>query len=135
VPTIKHIVIIPDATHLEVFRALTSSKIHSKVTGSPARVNARVGGKFTAWDGYISGKNLKLVKGKKIVQEWRTTEWPSESTPSSILDISLKQTAKGTELRMVHSKIPSKELARNYDAGWYESYWNPMKRYFKKAKR
>jgi activator of HSP90 ATPase len=131
---IKHIVLIPDATPLDVFRAFTSSKIHSEVTGSPAKVNARIGGKFTAWDGYITGKNLKLVKGKKIVQEWRTTEWPSESTHPSILDISLKQTAKGTQLKMIHSKIPSKKLARDYDAGWYSSYWNPMKRYFKKVK-
>lgn len=129
--TIKHTVLIPNATPLEVFGTLTSSKLHSEVTGSPAKVNARVGAKFTAWDEYITGKNLKLVKGKKIIQEWRTTEWPDETIPSSILDISLKQTTKGTELKMVHSKIPSEQLARNYDTGWYESYWNPMKRYFK----
>lgn len=129
--TIKHVVLIPNATPTKVFRALTSSKMHSEVTGSPAKVNARVGGKFTAWDGYISGKNLKLVSGKHLVQEWRTTEWPSESTPSSLLTISLKNTVKGTELKMVHSKIPSKKLARSYDEGWYTSYWNPMKQYFK----
>ena len=132
--TIKHVVLIPNATPLQIFRALTTSKMHFEVTGSPAKVNARVGGKFTAWDEYITGKNLKLVKGKKIVQEWRTTEWPSVSTPSSLLDITLKRTAKGTELKMVHSNIPSKKLAKNYDEGWYDAYWNPMKKYFKKEK-
>ncbi|MGA2873992.1 MAG: SRPBCC domain-containing protein [Nitrososphaerales archaeon] len=131
---IKQVVLIPNATPLEVFRALTSSKIHSEVTGSPAKVNARVGAKFTAWDEYITGRNLKIEKGKKLVQEWRTTDWPDESTPSSLLEISLKPTDKGTELTMVHSKIPSKELEESYDAGWYDSYWNPMKKYFKKTK-
>lgn len=130
--TIEQVVLIPNATPLEVFRALTSSKIHSEVTGSPAKVNARVGGKFTAWDGYITGKNLKLVKAKRIVQEWRTTDWPDDSTSSSILDISLKQTPNGTELRMKHSNIPSKKLAQDYDDGWHTSYWNPMKEYFRK---
>jgi uncharacterized protein YndB with AHSA1/START domain len=129
--TIKHKVLIPNSRPLDVFRAFTSSKIHSKVTGSPAKVNARVGAKFTAWDGYITGRNLKLVKGKRIVQEWRTTDWPDEITPPSVLDISLKQNTKGTELTMIHSKIPSKKLARNYDEGWYGAYWDPMKKYFK----
>ncbi len=131
--TIRQVVIIPNATPLEVFRALTNTKLHSEITGSPAKVNARVGAKFTAWDGYISGKNVKLTKGKKIVQEWRTTEWEDESTPSSILDITLKPVKDGTELTMVHSNIPSAKLAKNFDEGWYESYWNPMKEHFKKG--
>ncbi len=133
--TIKQIVIIPNATPLEIFRALTTSKLHSEVTGSPAKVSTRVGGKFSAWDEYITGKNLKLVKGKKLVQEWRTTEWPDDSTPSSILDITLRPTSKGTELKMVHSKIPSRELAKSYDEGWYTSYWNPMKEHFKNKRK
>lgn len=33
-------------------------------TGSKATCDAGVGGEFTAWDGYISGKNLELEKGK-----------------------------------------------------------------------
>jgi uncharacterized protein YndB with AHSA1/START domain len=134
--TIKQTVMIPGATPLEVFRVFTSSKIHSEVTGSPAVVNARIGGKFSAWDGYISGRNVKLVRGKRIVQEWRTTEWPDESTPSSLLDITLSKTNKGTELKMVHSRIPSETLARSYKEGWHTSYWNPMMQYFdaKKAK-
>jgi uncharacterized protein YndB with AHSA1/START domain len=129
--TIKQVVLIPNATPLEIFRALTTSKLHSEVTGSPAKVSARVGGKFSAWDEYITGKNLKMVRGKKLVQEWRTTEWPDDSTPSSILDITLRPTSKGTELKMVHSKIPSRELAKSYDEGWYTAYWNPMKEHFK----
>ena len=29
------------------------------MTGSPAKVEPRVGGKFTAWDGYITGKDTR----------------------------------------------------------------------------
>jgi len=133
--TFKQVVLIPNVTPLEVFRALTSSKIHSEVTGATAKVSARIGAKFTAWDEYITGKNLDIVKGKKLIQEWRTTDWPNESTPSSILEISLKQTTKGTEIRLVHSKIPSKEMAKDYDKGWHTAYWNPMKTYFKKQEK
>ncbi len=52
-------------------------------------------------DGYIFGKNLELVKGKKIVQEWTTTEWP-ENYPPSILTLIFQAKPSGTLLTMVH---------------------------------
>ena len=60
----------------EVYDALLDPKKHSKFTGSKATGKTKVGAKFTAWDGYISGRNLELEKGKRIVQEWITTDWP-----------------------------------------------------------
>ncbi len=60
------------ASPQEVYDAFLDPKKHSAFTGSPATTNAKVGSEFQAWDGYISGKNLELVKGKKIVQEWET---------------------------------------------------------------
>ena len=35
-----------------------NSKEHSNFTGSPAKINPNIGGTFTAWDGYISGKTM-----------------------------------------------------------------------------
>jgi uncharacterized protein YndB with AHSA1/START domain len=58
-----------------------------------------------AWDGYISGKNIELVKGKKIVQEW-TTEWPAGYPPSR-LEFTLTVKGGGTQLKMVHSRVPA----------------------------
>ena len=43
-----------------LYRAWLSSKQHSAMTGSAAKVQARVGGAFSAWDGYITGKTLEL---------------------------------------------------------------------------
>ena len=88
-----------------------------------------MGAKFTAWDEYISGKNLELTRGKKIVQEWTTTEWPEGYGPS-VLKISLKKKGDSTELSMVQTKVPSSEVNK-YDEGWHSSYWEPMKLYFK----
>jgi uncharacterized protein YndB with AHSA1/START domain len=61
------------ATPDEVYQAWLSSDGHSQMTGSPATVSAQVGGEFSAWDGYIHGKNLELRRGTRIVQSWRTT--------------------------------------------------------------
>jgi activator of HSP90 ATPase len=129
VTTIKQKVIIP-ATPEEVYDAFTDASKHSAFTGSKATSDAKVGGKFTAWDGYISGKNLELEKPKKIVQEWKTTEWP-EGYPPSRFELTLKKTKDGTEISMIHSNVPA-EQADDIKQGWIDFYWNPLKKYFVK---
>ena len=117
-----------DATPKDVYDALLDARKHSEFTGSPAKTNAKVGATFTAWDGYIDGKNLELVDGKKIVQEWKTTEWP-EGYPFSRLEFTLAPKKGGTELKMVHSKVPAEQVSE-YTEGWKSSYWGPLKDYF-----
>jgi uncharacterized protein YndB with AHSA1/START domain len=125
--TIKQRVVI-GAVPDEVYKALMDSKIHSKFTGSKATIVQRVGGKITAWDKYITGKNIELVKGKKIVQEWSTTEWP-DNYPPSILKITFRKIGEKTALTMVHSRVPRAQI-KSYSDGWKEYYWKPLKEYF-----
>jgi activator of HSP90 ATPase len=127
--TIRHNVLIPLSSPEAVYRAFLSSKEHAQFTGSEAKCSARVGGRFTAWDMYISGKNIKLVRDKMIVQEWKTSEWPEGYEPS-ILKISLKKKGAGTQVNMIQSRVPASQVDQ-YDNGWYESYWEPLKRYFR----
>jgi activator of HSP90 ATPase len=127
--TIRHNVLIPLSSPEAVYRAFLSSKEHAQFTGSEAKCSTRVGGTFTTWDKYISGKNLALVEGKKIAQEWKTSEWPEGYGPS-ILKISLKKKGTGTQLRMIQSRVPASQVDQ-YDKGWYESYWEPLKLYFR----
>jgi activator of HSP90 ATPase len=129
---IKQTVLI-SATPGDVYDALLNARKHSEFTGSPATANAKTGSTFRAWDGYIEGKNLELVKGKKIVQEWRTTGWPADYPPSR-LELTLTAKKDATELRMVHSKVPA-EQADAYAQGWYDSYWDPLKEYFGRKKK
>lgn len=100
------------------------------MTGTKCSVRARKGAKFTAGDGYISGKNVELVKGKKIVQEWRTTEWP-EDYGSSTLEINLREKGDGTEISLVQTKVPKSQV-EYYRQGWQDFYWKPIKEYFAK---
>jgi activator of HSP90 ATPase len=86
--------------------------------------------KFTAWDGYITGRHLQLKSGKKIVQEWSTSEFPN-GYPPSILELTFKAKKGGTEIVMTHSKVPASQTAR-YREGWVSAYWNPLREYFAK---
>jgi activator of HSP90 ATPase len=130
--TIKQKTLIP-ATPDEVYDAFMEAKKHSAFTGSKATSDPKVGGEFTAWDGYISGSNLELVKGKKIVQEWSTTDWPDKFPPSR-LELTFKGAKGGTEISMIHSNVPA-EQADDLAEGWNEFYWKPMKEYFTKRAR
>jgi activator of HSP90 ATPase len=116
---------------LEVlFKAWLDSKEHSKFTGSPAKISPKVGGKFSAWDGYITGETTEIDKNHKIVQQWRTTEFP-DSSPDSILMLTFEKAKNGTKLISKHTRIPEGQ-ADEYRQGWEEFYFEPMKKYFSK---
>ena len=55
----------------EVYETLLDSARHAAFSGSPAEISREVGGAYSAYDGYISGKNIKLVPDREIVQSWR----------------------------------------------------------------
>ncbi len=127
VTTIKQTVVVP-ASPKEVYEAYVDAKKHAKFTGGKATGKAVVGGEMTAWDGYIIGKYLELEDGKRIVQEWTSTDW-EEGYPASRLELTFKAVAGGTEICMVHSGVP-KDQADEIADGWMEFYWNPLKEYF-----
>ena len=113
----------------ELYEAWLDGEAHDDMTGAPATGEAREGAPFTAWDGYISGTNLELRPGERIVQAWRTTEFP-EGAPDSRVEITLTATATGTQLRLAHSELPEGQ-ADNYKQGWKEYYFAPMKEHFR----
>lgn len=120
------------ASPQEIYSTWMSSKGHSAMTGSPASVSAKVGGEFDAWDGYIHGKNLELESGKRIVQSWRTSEF-SVDEPDSRIEITLEPVRKQTKLTLKHTGLPPH--GRQYEQGWVESYFEPMKEYFSSRKK
>jgi activator of HSP90 ATPase len=114
----------------QVYEAFIDAKKHSAFTGSRATCNPKIGGEFTAWNGYVSGKNPELERGEKIVQEWITADRPQEYSPSR-LELTSKKIKDGTETSMMHSKVPEKQTD-DLTEGWNEFYWKPVKGYFKK---
>jgi len=119
--------IIP-ASCEEVFRAWMSSDTHTSMTGGEAVIDPRVGGKFIAWDGYISGTTVELEPFSRIVQSWRTSEF-EEGDEDSRIEITLTPNYVGTLLTIRHSSVPDGH--RGYEnGGWLENYFDPMRRYF-----
>ena len=70
----------------EIYEAWLDSLGHSEMTGGEANMSGQVGAEVSAWDGYISGRNLELIPGERIVQSWRTTEFADEHEELGDLD-------------------------------------------------
>jgi activator of HSP90 ATPase len=113
-----------------VYAAWMSGKGHSEMTGSPAKVSARAGGKFSAWDGYIFGTTLEMKPPSRVLQSWRTTEFADED-PDSLLEVLLAKAKGGTKLTLKHTNIPAGQ-GPSYKKGWIDFYFKPMKEYFQK---
>jgi activator of HSP90 ATPase len=113
----------------EIYRAWLSSEGHTAMTGSPARVDSKIGGKFSAWDGYIFGKTLELTPNQRIIQAWRTSEFP-DGAPDSHLVVNLEEVTGGTKVTLIHRDVPEDQLG-SYRQGWEDFYFKPMKAYFR----
>ena len=122
------LVVTINAKAEKFYEAYLSSEGHTALTGSPARVDGTVDGDFTAWDGYIQGMFLELEKNKRIVQAWRTAEFPAEAE-DSIVEILLEEDHGKTKLTLNHTNIPEGQ-ADDYKTGWEDFYFKPMREYF-----
>lgn len=105
---------------------------HSAFTGEPAVISRKVGGPFTASDGYITGVNLELVPDAKIVQQWHASDWKEEA--QSRATFALTAVPGGTRLSFTHSGVPD-EVYEDIRSGWIEYYWDPLKAWLQSQKK
>ena len=112
-----------------IYKAWISTQGHTLMTGSPAKVNGAVNGEFTAWDGYIWGTFLDLTPNKRILQVWRTGEFP-EDAEDSLVEILFEETGGKTKLTLTHTNIPAGQ-SESYRQGWEDFYFKPMREYFR----
>ena len=116
------------ATPEAIYRAWLDTRRHSAMTGGAAVMSSQPGAQVTAWDGYISGTNVELVPGERIVQTWRTTQF-AQADSDSMVTVQLQSTAEGTRLTLIHSNVPDGHMSYE-QGGWEQSYFEPMRRYF-----
>lgn len=105
----------------EMYEWIMNPKKHAKFTGAKAMNTGKVGGKFTAWDGYIDGVNIKLVPGKEIIQTWHAADW-DEGIYSKII-FKFKPHKAGTKLEFSQTGVPDEHYA-SIKQGWYDNYWD-----------
>jgi uncharacterized protein YndB with AHSA1/START domain len=127
-PTIKQTYEM-NATPEKVFEALVDPEIIQIWSGDEAKMGPEVGDNFTLWGGQMFGKNLEVVKNKKLVQEWSYDQWEA---PSKVT-FTLKPKGKKTIVELLHEDVPEKSL-KSIDEGWDGYYLGAMKEMFDEKK-
>ena len=117
------------ATPHQVYEALMDSKKHAQFTGGKASISRKVGGKFSAYDGYAEGVNLELMPDEKIVQSWRAGDWPVGHY--SRVTFAIKAVKGGARLAFTQSGVPEDQF-EDVAQGWRDWYWTPMKQMLEK---
>ena len=100
--------------------------------------DARTGGKFH-WDLTTSEGEEKTVRGeyrelqpnKKIVFTWQWEDDEDWQTHVSVVTVELSHHEGGTELRLIHEKLPSVESRDRHNEGW-NSVLDRLEKFFKK---
>jgi activator of HSP90 ATPase len=117
----------------EVYAAWLDSERHTAMTGSQAEASSEVGGRFSAWSGFIGGQNLELEPGRRIVQSWRTTAFPAAAA-ESVIELVLTAVEGGCRIELAHREIPVGQ-GKLYLGGWQDRYFTPMVRFFGSSRR
>src|SRR5262245_21005545 len=110
-----------------VYELLADSRKHSAVTGRKAAISRRIGGTFSTSGKDVSGVNVDLVPGQRIVQAWRHRRFAEGIF--SMAAVTLTPTVDGgTALVLTHRGVP-KDLIPETERAWHEQYWSRMKAY------
>ena len=128
-PGVKLTAIFPVSAK-KLYDSWLNSNSHSSFTHSKAHIEPRNGSSFAIQNGYITGTNLILQPFGRIVQTWRTKDFP-EGSPDSKLELLLEKHNNGTKLTLIHTQLPSGE-EKKIEKHWKENYIKPMRKYFSK---
>ena len=112
----------------EVFDMYLDSRLHGEITGAPAKVSARAGADFSAFDGALTGKILQIVPKRLIVQSWRSSGWKAGDIDSTLV-LTLWPEGRGkTRLELTQVNVPDGDFA-GVSQGWEIYYWSPWRAY------
>lgn len=117
------------ATPKEVYDAIMDAEQHAEFTGSEVVIVNQKGTMYSAYDGYIDGKNMELIDGKKIVQTWRANEVGWDDNYYSEIRFEFEPHKNGTIMHFTHTGVPV-DMADSFAKGWHEHYWAPMQEMF-----
>jgi len=125
------------ASRKRVYEALTDTQQFDKIIqisgviqsmhlgSKPTEISREVGGAFTLFGGYITGRHVELLPNERIVQAWRTGGWAPGVY--SIARFELMEQGSGTKIVFDHTGFPKGE-AEVLASGWNAHYWEPLEK-------
>ena len=128
-----------DATPQRVYQSLTNTKDFDAITrlsdgavllaaagAKPTSISTEVGGPFTLFGGYITGRHLEMLPNERLVQAWRAGSFKAGAF--SIAAFYLTAEGDRTKLSFEHRGFPDGNGA-SLAQGWHSHYWEPLAKY------
>ncbi len=107
----------------DVWQALVDPKIIDKWGAGKSVMDDKPGFEFSLWNGSIWGKNIEVVKQKKLVQQWYAEKkWEKPS----IVTFTLEEKSGKTTVSLLHTDIPDSEY-QGISKGWNDYYLGKIK--------
>ncbi len=108
----------------KVWEALTDASMAEKWGAGPAKVDARVGGEFSYWDGDIHGVNTKIISLKLLEQDWYEHDHPER-----LHKVTFRLEADGdtTRIHPAQTEVGDDEFEYMH-SGWNDYYFDPIKK-------
>lgn len=132
-----HQEILIEASPALVYQVLTDPARFSAMTtfsmvpkAPPATIAPTVGGAFSLFGGHIEGRHVELVPGVRVVQAWRSADWPAGLY--SIVRFELQPRDGKTLIVFDHTGFPAGQ-GQHLAEGWHANYWTPMRKYLASA--
>jgi activator of HSP90 ATPase len=128
-----------DASPQRVYEALTAAKDFDMITrlsdgaallaaagAKPTAISTEIGGEFTLFGGYITGRHIEMLPNERLVQAWRAGSW--RAGEFSIVAFNLTAEDGKTRLKFEHRGFPNGN-GTSLAHGWHSHYWEPLAKF------
>lgn len=115
------------ATPERVMELLTDQQLISEWSVADAEFDAKVGGKYTMFDGWTSGE-VTAISATELAYTWKTTDW-AEDTAHSQVHYKISADGEGTKVELSHTGLPSEEEMNGHKDGWDEHFFGALEEY------
>jgi activator of HSP90 ATPase len=117
---------LTEAQQFQKVQLLSAAMKSVDMIAKPAVINAEPGGTFALFGDYISGRQLELLRDKRIVQAWRAASW--DPGMYSIVRFALVEDGPETKIVFDHAAFPA-GTGPHLAAGWKANYWEPLEKF------
>jgi activator of HSP90 ATPase len=138
-----HQEVMLEASPQRVYQALTRTQDFDMITrlsdgaallaaagAKPTAISTEIGGAFTLFGGYITGRHLEMLPNERLVQAWRAGSWKAGGF--SIAAFYLTIEGGKTRLKFEHRGFPNGNGV-SLAQGWHSHYWEPLAKYLAQA--
>jgi activator of HSP90 ATPase len=111
----------------QVYAVLADADALSALSGMSGTAGRSEGEQFIAFNGNVTGRQIELVPGTRIVQAWRFPRW--EEGVHSIVAFTLAAADGGTRLTIDQHGEPE-DWHDHIDTNWPTFYLTPLTEHF-----